>query len=154
MTESLERSTARGGRLIAGSTLFVVAAITIPPWFPTVAGGGRSERTAALAGMSDSIDPEYVQFVEMVGEATGPDRSIVIVVPPELGGPQSAWYPYRAEWILAGREVTPFFDPLTRKPVPERIENADLLLFWKLEPNLENLEIVMRRGDGILLRKR
>ncbi|MDX1583238.1 MAG: hypothetical protein R3338_06515 [Thermoanaerobaculia bacterium] len=154
MSEDLERPDSRAGQLIALATLLVVTGITLPGWLPEVVVEERARRISSFEGAGESLDRDFARFLELVRRHTDPEKSLLLVVPPGLGGPQHAWYSYRTEWVLAGRDVKPYFDPLTGRPLPRRIDDADLLLFWRAEPNYENLEVVMEWRDGRILRKR
>lgn len=140
-------------RLISVAALVAVPLVALDPWFSTVATQDRDERVAALRGVADAPDPEFVAFLRRVSDRLETGAPIILVVTPDASAPPYAWYVYRAEWVLAGREIHPLFDPQTkRRRAP--IEHDSLVVFWNARPDPSSFQILEQEGRGTLARKR
>jgi len=101
----------------------------------------------------DAADPEFVRFVEGVGERVGPQASIAIVYPGTDWKDGYEWAYYRASYLLAGRRVLPTLWS-DGESLLENLGAAEYAIVWK-SPGLtvRGFAPVWSDGAGTLLRK-
>jgi hypothetical protein len=95
---------------------------------------------------------EYAQFIRGVREQTRPGDTVAVLVP-VLGWEQGYSYAYyRASYFLAGREVLPLVDPLSRRH-PENLQRAQYVAVWRTASPPPFRTVVWSGHGGMLVRR-